>query len=90
MTELPNDYERRALAFRLLSSLAHEMEQSRFHQALDDAMKDPNLREAVAYLVGLTLERFRAAHGGDWSAAVADIDLNLRLAEDLTSLDDET
>jgi hypothetical protein len=52
MTELPNDYERRALAFRLLSSLAHETEQNRFQQTLDDAMKDPNLREAVAYLPG--------------------------------------
>lgn len=86
MTDLPHDYERRASAFRLLSALVHP-EQNRFAATLDVLMKDPHLPDVIAYLAGLAMESFRAAHNGDWAAATADIDMNLRLAEDMLSLD---
>ncbi|MDC8970843.1 hypothetical protein [Mycobacterium marinum] len=86
MTDLPHDYERRATAFRLLSAVAH-VEQNRFAATLDGVMQDPHLRDVIGYLAGLAMERFREAHNGDWAAATADIDMNLRLAEDMLSLD---
>src|SRR6266403_4074321 len=48
MTESTNDYARRAVAFRLLSALAHEMDQHRFQQTLDEVMADRDLRYVVA------------------------------------------
>jgi hypothetical protein len=86
MTELPHEYSRRAAAFRLLSALGHEMDQHRFQQTLDEVMTHPHLRDVVAYLNGLAFERFREAANGDWAAATAAIDVNLRLAEDLDGL----
>lgn len=81
--ELPHEYERRVAAYRLLSALGHQKEQDRYAATLDEVMAHPHLRDVVAYLAGLAMERFRQAHDGDWDAATADIDMNLRLAQDL-------
>jgi hypothetical protein len=62
------------------------MDQHRFQQTLDEVMADRDLRYVVAYLAGLAMEWFREANNGDWAAATADIDLNLKLAEDLDGL----
>lgn len=87
MTELPNEYARRVVALRLLSALGHVREDPhRLDRALDEAMDDPNLRDAVAYLVGLGMERYCINSHGDWAEATAEIDAQLKLAEDLESL----
>ncbi|ORB70077.1 hypothetical protein BST45_07295 [Mycobacterium shinjukuense] len=49
-------------------------------------MDDPNLRDAIAYLVGLAMEAYLLKNDGDGERATAEIDAQLKLAEDLESL----
>jgi hypothetical protein len=91
MTELPHEYARRAAAYRLLSALGHLKDQHHaankdYDAALDAVLTHPNARDVVAYLAGLAFERFRDAANGDWDAATATVDENLKLAEDLDEL----
>ncbi|MBI3227789.1 MAG: hypothetical protein HYZ39_22315 [Mycolicibacterium cosmeticum] len=84
-TDKPNEYARRVVALRLLSAIGHTPEVVRFETVLDEVMSDLNIRDAVAYLAGLAFESYRARFG-DWAKATAEIDAQLKMAEDIESL----
>lgn len=79
-----NEYSGRAGMYRLLAAFPHQGPV--FKKAVDEAFKDPQLRDIVSQLVGVAFASFLIRTEGDVHAATELINRELCTAADLDSL----
>jgi hypothetical protein len=79
-----NEYSGRAGMYRLLAAFPNQGPQ--YENALDQALKEPHLRDILSQLVGVAFGGYVIQAEGDFSAAIELINRELRTVEDLDSL----
>lgn len=80
------EYRNRAAMYRLL--IAFPRQGDDYSRALDEAMDHPHLREVISALVGVAFGGYTVKFGSP-AEAMAVIERELRVAEDLAGIDEK-